>query len=202
MKSKILGIKNVDLLSQEQIDWCIEFFNFRWSVSENGKILAKNISFDNKKHLIKSFPIEFENCETFSCSECVNLKSLKGAPRIVDQYFSCWNCNSLTSLKYAPIDVGGFFDCSTCVSLKSFVGIPKRIGGDFYSRACNSLNSLNGIKKTKFEKEIFFPIQLIRKYERLLKTTNTFKMWQKSKLTPENFLEKYDGFIDGQNYGI
>ena len=82
--------------------------------------------------------------ESFDCSECNSLTSLKGAPKEVGRDFGCYNCNSLTSLEGSPKEVGRDFDCHECTSLTSLEGAPKEVGGDFICNHCTSLTSLKG----------------------------------------------------------
>ena len=75
----------------------------------------------------------------FSCCNCENLKSLKGAPKGVDGDFSCYNCKNLKSLEGAPERVKGWFGCSRCERLKSLEGAPETVVGDFYCYRCPNL---------------------------------------------------------------
>ena len=67
----------------------------------------------------------------FDCSDCINLKSLEGAPKEMNWNFYCDNCNNLESLEGAPEKVGGSFNCSDCPNLRSLKGAPKVIKGRF-----------------------------------------------------------------------
>ena len=80
----------------------------------------------------------------FSCYDCKNLESLKGAPREVGRFFCCIGCNKLKSLEGAPEKVDGYFDCSECDNLESLKGAPKEVGGDFDCTVCKKLTSLEG----------------------------------------------------------
>ena len=53
----------------------------------------------------------------FDCCNCINLKTLKGAPKEVGENFWCDCCSSLTSLEGAPEKVGGCFYCEECDDL-------------------------------------------------------------------------------------
>ena len=71
----------------------------------------------------------------------LDLKSLKGAPKVVKGDFWC-SVNRLKSLEGAPEYVGGSFDCHYN-QLKSLEGAPKEVGGSFDCRY-NRLTSLEG----------------------------------------------------------
>ncbi len=135
----------------------------------NGNFLSKNTGFfyfyQNGKfynlfNLPKNFVIEkdidisgsgFEELPdlstitikgSFNCSRN-KLKSLKGAPRVVEGNFDCsYNNNSLSSLKGAPEIVNGDFDCNQ-TGLITLEGAPKSVGGDFSCYA-NQLETLRG----------------------------------------------------------
>ena len=64
--------------------------------------------------------------------------------RNVTGKFSCAQCHNLTSLKGAPEEVGGVFDCELCRNLISLEGGPKKVGGGFYCKKCEKLTSLKG----------------------------------------------------------
>lgn len=86
-------------------------------------------------------------CENFNCSDCPNLTSLKGAPKEVSGDFNCEHCDNLTSLKGSPEKVKGSFNCAFCDNLTSLEGAPEKVGGDFYCFRCPSLTSLKGAPK-------------------------------------------------------
>ena len=83
----------------------------------------------------------------FYCDHCVNLKSLKGAPKIVGESFYCDGCDKLTSIKGAPEEVGGYFYCGDCGKLTSLEGAPKSVSGGFYCEGCINLKTLKGAPK-------------------------------------------------------
>lgn len=56
---------------------------------------------------------EFTECENFICAGAKHLKSLEGSPRIVKETFNCSNCNSLKTLKDCPKEAKTFF-CQNC----------------------------------------------------------------------------------------
>lgn len=56
---------------------------------------------------------EFTECENFICAGAKHLKSLEGSPRIVKDTFNCSNCNSLKTLKDCPKEAKTFF-CQNC----------------------------------------------------------------------------------------
>ena len=80
----------------------------------------------------------------FYCDHCVNLKSLKGAPKIVGESFYCDGCDKLTSLEGAPEKVGKSFGCSGCSGLTTLKGAPKKTDNGFYCNGCENLTSLEG----------------------------------------------------------
>ena len=85
--------------------------------------------------------------EYFDCNDCINLKSLEGAPKEVKGYFSCENCKKLESLEGGPEKVGGSFICRNCPNLKSLKGAPKEVGRNFDCSNCTNLKSLKGVPK-------------------------------------------------------
>jgi hypothetical protein len=113
-------------LTSEQIKWCDKYIEGGWSVNRMGEIeVGDNVSFLNKDSL-KSFEVQFANIrETFDCSYCPLLESLKGAPKKC-RIFICNNCDSLKDLKYSPAIVEKVF-CSRCDSLESLEGISKDV---------------------------------------------------------------------------
>ena len=80
----------------------------------------------------------------FGCAYCKSLESLKGAPEVVYADFICNNCSSLISLDGVPKKINGDFDCSCCHSLKNLKGAPKVVQGMFACSCCSSLESLEG----------------------------------------------------------
>lgn len=81
-------------------------------------------------------------CE-FNCAGCVNLKSLKYAPRIVMGNFNCSDCK-ITSLKDGPKKIYGKFYCNDCYLLSSLKYAPEGI--DYiYVRGCDSLSDYGDI---------------------------------------------------------
>ena len=87
----------------------------------------------------------------FSCVNCNKLKSLEGAPRVVDGEFNCSGCINLESLEGAPDTVHNF-NCSNCINLKSLKGAPKTVKEGFYCSNCINLESLEGApKKLKYD---------------------------------------------------
>ena len=77
----------------------------------------------------------------FSCSH-MNLKTLKGSPRIVSSFFYCDN-NQLKNLEGGPIVVQSSYSCSYN-PVKSLKGSPISVGGFFICTNTN-INSLEGI---------------------------------------------------------
>ena len=76
------------------------------------------------------------------------LTSLKGAPQIVGGDFGCSN-NQITSLEGAPQEVSGDFSCENNPNLYSLEGAPKTVDGDFYCDINPNLHSLEGIGEVK-----------------------------------------------------
>ena len=102
----------------------------------NSDILSNFISEDKD-----GFTINFGKVTgNFECSY-LGLKSLEGAPQIVDGDFNCMN-NQLTSLKGVPQTVGENFNCSDNY-LTSLEGAPQKVGGHFSCHS-NQLTSLEG----------------------------------------------------------
>ena len=76
------------------------------------------------------------------------LTSLKGTPQIVGGDFGCSN-NQITSLEGAPQEVSGDFSCENNPNLYSLEGAPKTVDGDFYCDINPNLHSLDGIGEVK-----------------------------------------------------
>ena len=76
------------------------------------------------------------------------LTSLKGAPQIIGGDFGCSN-NQITSLEGAPQEVSGDFSCENNPNLYSLEGAPKTVDGDFYCDINPNLHSLEGIGEVK-----------------------------------------------------
>ena len=85
--------------------------------------------------------------KSFDCTNCLNLKSLKGSPKDVGMAFLCTDCIKLTSLEGAPKKVGENFYCNNCLRLTSLEGAPEEVGGNFYCTGCSKLTSLEGAPK-------------------------------------------------------
>lgn len=83
----------------------------------------------------------------FGCAYCQSLTSLEGAPKEVYADFICNNCSSLTSLNGVPKVIAGDFDCSYCHSLKNLEGAPEAVRGSFSCNCCKSLTTLKGCPK-------------------------------------------------------
>lgn len=75
----------------------------------------------------------------FICDDCVNLKSLEGAPERCKEFY-CRNCYTLKTLKGSPKKCSCFY-CNNCLSLESLEGAPKECGY-FYCKNCKNLESL------------------------------------------------------------
>lgn len=77
---------------------------------------------------------------TFSCIQCKNLESLKGAPRKCAM-FKCSGCAKLKSLEYAPNCVNIL--CDDCKNLESLKGVPQ-VCWTFNCSGCTKLKNLKG----------------------------------------------------------
>ena len=110
-------------------------------VDVNGDIIVKNKNIESfTKGLFRFRSVT----GGFSCSSCLNIKSLNGVPEEIGKWFNCYKCDELTSLEGAPKKVGGNFECSLCHKLKSLEGAPKKVGMGFYCIQCKNLASLKG----------------------------------------------------------
>lgn len=88
---------------------------------------------------LKTLGVKFNEVKgDFNCS-MNDLKSLRGAPNIVDSFYC--NNNKLENLKYAPTTVHGNFDCSSN-EITSLKGAPRLIRVDFNCRQ-NKLKSIS-----------------------------------------------------------
>ncbi len=138
------GIDPLNLLTQEQVDWCNKHIKQKWGVNSKGEVtVRKDLLFKDKS--FDRFPVQFAPVKgDFNCSDCRELVSLEGAPREVKGNFNCGGCKSLDSLEDAPQWVGGRFECDSCTSLKTLKGGPLNVGRDFSCRWCYFLTSLEG----------------------------------------------------------
>lgn len=92
---------------------------------------------------LKGAPLEATH---FNCNGCSSLKSLKGGPTKVD-HFTCIDCDNLTNLKGSPRYVLKSFCCDNCKNLKSLEGAPIVIGTHFSCEDCTNLKTLKGAPK-------------------------------------------------------
>lgn len=102
-----------------------------------------SIQYTNKKiqHLTNELLFKFgEVSGSFSCSNCKNLESLKGAPRKCIM-FKCSGCTKLKSLEYAP-DCMNIL-CDDCTNLESLKGAPQ-VCWTFNCSGCTKLKNLKG----------------------------------------------------------
>jgi len=93
---------------------------------------------------LTELPFKFGKVDGYFACNKNELKSLKGAPKVVNAHFDCSD-NYLTSLKYAPNVINDYFNCSWN-KLKSLEGAPKIMNGDFYCFN-NKLKDLKGAPK-------------------------------------------------------
>lgn len=202
----------IDLLTQAQIDWCNEhiylFKDEYWFVDDEGKINSskKSIGFKNKHEIIK-FPVQFADCEFFSCYDCYLLESLEGCPkRITKTFMECSRCEKLKDLLGSPESVANDFSCDDCSSLISLEGIPKSIGRDLMITGCDMLKNLEPLRNIFIGRNIICSEKanssLKKEWIKILRNKKIFKMWQRSNVTMDEFSKKYDGFIQAENYGI
>lgn len=98
----------------------------------------------------------------FVCAECSSLTDLKGAPKTVKKAFHCYYCKNLESLEGAPRLVGKDFDCSGCAKLKNLKGAPKKVGGDFNCNECN-IETFDGIMTDVKERFLCYKNPTLRK---------------------------------------
>jgi hypothetical protein len=108
------------------------------SIDVDGDVTLMNYDFTE-------FPLKFGKITgSFSCKDCSNLTSLKGAPTTVTGNFNCGLCIKLTSLEHTPITIGKDFFCNDCKKLTSLKYAPTDVGGSFYCHGCTNLTSLEG----------------------------------------------------------
>ena len=79
----------------------------------------------------------------FICSN-TKIKSLEGAPEVVDGSFDCSHCDDLVSLKGAPEQCEKFV-CSYCPKLTNLKGISKKINYGIWCNECENLKSIDDI---------------------------------------------------------
>lgn len=80
---------------------------------------------------------------SFNCAYSKKLTSLEGGPKEVGKIYCCSNCPNLKTLKGGP-DFAGHFDCSWNENLISLEGGPKTVQYDFLCSYCPKLKSLKG----------------------------------------------------------
>ena len=139
---KLFRYENFIKESKEDIDSICKKFGIKnYTINEDSTV---DVDWDVNlydKGLTK-IPLKFGKVSGyFSCGDN-QLKSLSGAPELVDGNFDC-SFNQLESLSGAPLSVGGDFYCSDN-QLKSLEGSPLSVGGSFYC-GYNQLISLSGI---------------------------------------------------------
>lgn len=112
----------------------------KFIVDVNGSVRVKNTAITS----LVVGNLEFGYVSgNFFCTNCNNLISLKGSPKIVKGGFYCWECDSLKTLEGAPKSVKEF-SCSDCPSLETLEGGPKIVAGIYACMGCNSLTTLKG----------------------------------------------------------
>lgn len=214
----------LDLLTQEQIDWCNKYCNFDWYVDDDGKVYASNGHMDFKmktKNEMKRFLVDFGNCDSFYCWNCTSLESLIGSPEIVGENFDCSGCISLKSLEGSSKEVHGYFACNSCVLLENLKGSPEIVKGYFSCEGCDRLESLDGIP-SNLKKQIYFGYNpslenldgikdsirknnvkmfykgstKLNKYLSILNNRMILDAWKSSNLTLDEFVAKLSEFLE------
>lgn len=128
-------------------DFLREKYNITDNYEINGNIVnvyKQNVYIhDNDLTSLTNGLFEFGEVDgTFDCSSCVNLKSLKGAPKKCEAFY-CVNCKKIKSLDGSPDIVNLTFGCSG-TKIKDLTGAPKKVGMNFLCFRCSSLESLKG----------------------------------------------------------
>jgi hypothetical protein len=106
----------------------VDTYTISKKANKDGKyeVSAGTVSVKVKKKDITNLTNDmfvWDNVDNFSCTDCKELVSLEGAPRMANKFY-CKLCNSLTNLVGAPKEVDSF-DCSYCRKLVSLKGAPK-----------------------------------------------------------------------------
>jgi hypothetical protein len=147
--------ENIELLTQDQIDWCDNHLTFSdWEVTKDGTIEYSTAGGMHSlvwlKGNFKSMPVKFEPCTSFKIEDNEDLEDLTGCPDEVLTTYSLTNCPNLKSLVGGPTKAGrvmiencGIKDmkgCPTegtelylvtkCKDLESIMGIPHRFNPD------------------------------------------------------------------------
>lgn len=202
-----------DLLTQEQIDWCekklYEYVSYNdYFVNDDGEIESNigivNFLFDiDDSERFEKFPVKFANCDLFSGFSFPSFLSLDGSPDVVNDYFSCIDMNGLKSFSGGPKNVRNFY-CKRCNSLESLDGIADNISGYLKIEHCVKLNDVMALRDVKgdFEVHIDDDNRLSPEIRMVVNEKTLLKMWQRSRMMPDEFLKKYPGFINGYKYGI
>ena len=116
-------------------------------VSSNDNVLARHES--GIRTLTNEYFVFKTIHGNFDVSECLDLETLKGAPKIIYGDFCCYDCPSLKRLDTDTIQVTGNFDISNCTELESLEGSPKEVNKYFvYYHAGGSISGKSKKYKT------------------------------------------------------
>lgn len=140
--------------------------------------------------------------DSFDCSNCKNLVSLEGCPPRLGGYFDCKNNEKLKSLVGGPVKVPSDYDCNGCKSLVSLEGAPDSLDGAFMSKNCTGLKSLKGIPTLAEEYYMEGCTGLPLVQQKLLESSDAIIAWLDSKMSIEEYTEKFRGKIAGRKFGI
>lgn len=135
-------MRNINLLSRDEIFWCRRYLRGKWYVGNDRKVY-----FEKDGRVCgncEEFLVKFGDCRDFSCKGCVKLKSIEGSPEYLNGNFDCSECVSLVSLKGSPKVVRENFNASGCTSMKSLDSDTKKILKSFTCSRSDSLMSLKG----------------------------------------------------------
>ena len=112
-KEEILSFLSSTYSAFEDNQYSIYKDKDKWVVDVSQRLIVSNYDI---QYLTNGL-FEFGVVKYFDCSDCENLKSLEGAPKVVKGSFICRNCPNLKSLEGAPKEVGGEFYCDDNLDL-------------------------------------------------------------------------------------
>jgi len=161
--NKVINESNLELLTQEQIDWCDNHIGSdSWYVNSDGEVYCKTETI-NIINNPKEFLVQFADHDgIFKCFNNPNLVSLKGSPRRVRDFY-VQRVPNLYTLEGGQLEVKNLYLCETsisnligspkkvnnisirrCANLESLIGLPDNIN-IFYISGCNTITKLDGL---------------------------------------------------------
>ena len=106
IKEEILSFLSSTYSAFEDNQYSIYKDKDKWIVDVSQPLIVSNYDIQYLTNGLFEFGI-VNGC--FDCSDCINLKSLEGAPEQVAGHFACSDCQNLNSLAGAPQVLTGSF---------------------------------------------------------------------------------------------